>query len=221
MSSSRVHKADRPKWGGNILPEAYTTPSSATDETASKAEAAAEPKPINDKMEGIVRSFGLQVTRQIPQIPGSCNGVNGNFQFVKDANGDINHSYFEEFEGCLILVPDQYRRLEKEKGRTLTEIGGAGVAFTREDVLEALECLKGTRVGVLGGDVLEVVNGRPRYAHDDWHVNRRPQEDLADFLNRSVAEAERYIRSYPDPGDGTIFYSPVISELGVISGPRN
>jgi hypothetical protein len=41
-----------------------------------------------------------------------------------------------------------------------------------------------------------------------------------DYIERSIAEAERYIRSYPDPEDGTILYSPVISELGVGSTAR-
>jgi hypothetical protein len=119
-----------------------------------------------------------------------------------------------------MLIPEAYRKLEKEKGRPLAEIGAAGVAFTRKDVLGALECLKGTQVGVLGGDVLDIVGGKLRYTHDSWHVNRRPQEDVADFLNRSIMETERYIRSYPDPEDGTTLYSPVISELGVVSGAR-
>ncbi len=30
-----------------------------------------------------------------------------------------------------MLIPESYRKLEKEKGRTLTEIGISGVAFTR------------------------------------------------------------------------------------------
>jgi hypothetical protein len=120
-----------------------------------------------------------------------------------------------------MLIPESYRRLEKEKGRALTEIGAAGVAFTREDILEALEYLKGSQVGVLGGDVLEVAGGRPRHTYDSWHADRKNGENVMDFLKRSIAEAEGYIRSYPDPEDGTILYSPVISELGVISGARN
>jgi hypothetical protein len=120
-----------------------------------------------------------------------------------------------------MLIPEPYRRLEKGKGRVLTEIGVAGVAFMREDILEALACLKGSQVAVLGGDVLEIVNGNLRYTHDSWYANRRPEEDLTGYLERSIAEAERYIRRFPDPEDGTILYSPVISELGVLGGPRN
>jgi hypothetical protein len=67
-----------------------------------------------------------------------------------------------------MLVPESYRNLEKEKGRPLTEIGVAGVASTRRDLLTALACLKGSQVGVLGGDVLEIVGGKLRYTHDSW-----------------------------------------------------
>jgi hypothetical protein len=115
-----------------------------------------------------------------------------------------------------MLVPGPYRRIERDKGRSLKEIGAEGVAFTREDVLEALGCLKGSQAGVLGGDVLEVVGGKPRYTYDSWHVDKKPDEDLSDFLKRTVVETEEYVRNYPDPGDGTILYSLAVSELGVI-----
>jgi hypothetical protein len=116
-----------------------------------------------------------------------------------------------------MLIPDAYRRLEKEKGRSLRDIGCAGFAFTRKDILDALESLKGSQVAVLGGDVLEIANGELRYlgTGDNWYADKRPREDLMDYIQRSIVEAERYIRTYPDPEDGTILYSPVISELGV------
>jgi hypothetical protein len=128
-----------------------------------------------------------------------------------------------------MLIPDAYRRLEKEKGRSLREIGCAGIAFTRKDILDALESLRGGQVAVLGGDVLKIASGaqpdglcygKPEPTHDNWYADRRPGEDLMDYIERSIAEAERYIRSYPDPEDGTILYSPVISELGVGSTAR-
>jgi len=131
----------------------------------------------------------------------------------------------------LMLIPDAYRRLEKEKGRSLADIGIAGVAFTRKDILEALEYLQGSQVAVLGGDVLKIVrgvqrassfwDGKPKPTHDNWAADRRPGEDLMDYVERSIAEAERYIRSYPDPEDGTILYSPTISEFGVGSTARS
>lgn len=122
-----------------------------------------------------------------------------------------------------MLIPEAYRRLEKEKGRPLREIGYAGVAFTRKDLLCALQALKGSQVAVLGGHVMEIVNGEIQHQHtyDNWHADKRPGEDLMEYVERSIAEAERYIRSYPDPEDRTILYSPTISELGVGSTARS
>ena len=123
-----------------------------------------------------------------------------------------------------MLIPDAYRRLEREKGRSLSDTGVAGIAFTRKDLLDGLEYLKGSQVVVSGGDVLKISDGaqpnsfyygKPKPTYDSWHADRRPGEDLVDYIERSIAEAERYVRSYPDPEDGTILYCPVISELGV------
>jgi hypothetical protein len=114
-----------------------------------------------------------------------------------------------------MLVPELFREIERERGHSLTEIGTAGVAFTREDALRALECLKGSQAGVLGGDVLKITNGKLRYTHDGWHSDRKQEEDIVNFLRRSITETEKYIQSYPDPGDGTVLYSLVVSELGL------
>jgi hypothetical protein len=98
-----------------------------------------------------------------------------------------------------MLIPESYRRLEKERGRALTEIGAAGVAFARRDILEALACLKGSQIAVLGGEVLKVFNRKPGYTYDSWYANRGPAEDLGAYLERSIAAAEQYVRRHPDP----------------------
>jgi Immunity protein 40 len=114
-----------------------------------------------------------------------------------------------------VLIPESYLNFKKTRGRSLHEIGVAEVAFTRPDALDALQALKGSQAGVLGGDVLKLVNGKPQYTYDNWHVHRAPNEDVWDFLMRSITETENYIRNYPDTEDETILYSLVVSELGV------
>jgi Immunity protein 40 len=71
-------------------------------------------------------------------------------------------------------------RLEKEKGRSLSGIGFTDVAFTRKDIVAALESLKGSQVAVLGGEVMEIVNGKIQHQHtyDNWPANKRPEEVL-------------------------------------------
>jgi hypothetical protein len=114
-----------------------------------------------------------------------------------------------------VLIPDSYRELERIRGRPLREIGSAGFALGRLDALQALALLSGSLTGVLGGDVLKVTDGRLRYTYDNWFVKRIPDEDVMDFLTRSIVESDAYIRAYPDSEDGTVFYSLVISELGL------
>lgn len=114
-----------------------------------------------------------------------------------------------------MLIPEAYLNIKKMRGRSLHEIGVAEVAFTRPDVLDALKSLDGSQAGVLGGDVLKVVGGKPKYTYDNWYVKKAPQEDTTDFLRRSITEAEKYVKAYPDPEDGTILYTLVVSELGM------
>jgi hypothetical protein len=113
----------------------------------------------------------------------------------------------------IVLIPESYFNIKKARGRSLHELGSAGVGFTRSDALDALKCLKGSQAGVLGGDVLKVLKGKLQYTYDNWHVDRMPSEDISDFLKRGITETDNYIRNYPDPENGTIFYSLVVSEL--------
>jgi len=81
--------------------------------------------------------------------------------------------------------------------------------------MKALACLKGSQAGILGGDVLKISNGTPKHTYDSWYVVKRSREGLTEYLARSIAESETYIRNYPDPEDGTVLYSMALSELGL------
>jgi hypothetical protein len=61
--------------------------------------------------------------------------------------------------------------------------------------------------------MLRIAGGKIRYTHDSCYVVKKSGEDIWKYLARSIAEAEVYIQNYPDPEDGTILYSPEISEL--------
>jgi hypothetical protein len=114
-----------------------------------------------------------------------------------------------------MLIPERYTEIRRSKGRSLQDIGVGGCAFAKADALDAVASLVGSQVAIAGGDVLSVASGRPRYTYDNWYVDRRDDESLEDYLARSWVAAERYIREYPDPQDGTILYALVLAELGV------
>lgn len=114
-----------------------------------------------------------------------------------------------------MLIPNRYSEILSKSGRSLQEIGAAGVALTRQYALDAVASLKGSQVAILGGDVLRVVDGKLRYTRDNWYIQRLSGEDIWAYISRSHEKAEAYIRSYQDTEDGSVFYELVISELGV------
>ncbi|MDQ3919122.1 MAG: Imm40 family immunity protein [Acidobacteriota bacterium] len=114
-----------------------------------------------------------------------------------------------------MLIPEKYSEVLNTKGRSLQEIGVNEIALQRPAALEAIQALRGSQMAILGGDVLRLLNGRPMYSGDNWYSEQYNSESLPDFIKRSLNVAEQYIRSYPDPEDGTVLYTLVISELGL------
>ena len=112
-----------------------------------------------------------------------------------------------------MLIPPAYSQIVASKGRPLADIGVNESGLVRTDALSAIEALRGSNVPILGGDVLKMVEGTPRYTYDNWYCDRRTVEDLTAFLQRSWDMAESYVRAYKDPEDGTILYVLVVSEL--------
>jgi hypothetical protein len=114
-----------------------------------------------------------------------------------------------------MLTPQRYLEILKTSGRSLEEIGVRGVALTRRFALDAVASLRGTQVAVVGGDVLVVDGGKPRYTGDNWYVQRLQDEDVFAYIARSHAKAANYISNYRDPEDGSVLYAIVASELGL------
>ena len=113
-----------------------------------------------------------------------------------------------------MLIPHSYEELLQIKGKPLKELGVAGSALVKGDALAAIDVLKGSQVAILGGDVLTFSGGKLSYAKANWYTNRKTNEQLNDFLARSWSESEDYVKSFPDPEDGSILYALVVSELG-------
>jgi len=114
-----------------------------------------------------------------------------------------------------MLIPERYSEILRSAGRSLQDIGVAGVGLSRQHALDAVASLKGTQVAISGGDVLRLRDGRPRYSGDNWYVQRLAGEDLAAYVSRTHEKADTYIRNYQDAEDGSVLYVIVISELGL------
>ncbi len=114
-----------------------------------------------------------------------------------------------------MLIPKRYFDVLEEKGQSLREIGSSEIALARSAALEAIHSLKGSEAAILGGNVVRVFNRRPEYGVESWYAQQQPAEPLFDYLKRSLETAENYIRAFPDPEDGTVLYTLVVSELGL------
>jgi hypothetical protein len=56
--------------------------------------------------------------------------------------------------------------------------------------------LKGGAIGVAGGDVLRIAEGRLLYTDANWYCNRMKGESSMDYANRSVEQALRFVSSF-------------------------
>lgn len=90
-------------------------------------------------------------------------------------------------------------------GRTLESAGVRNLAFERDAALASLEQLSATGVAALGGDVYSVIGINVESTYDSWYCNRDSGEAQADFVERSVAKAMRYIASYQVTAGNAIF----------------
>lgn len=97
------------------------------------------------------------------------------------------------------------------EGRSLAAIGLKGVAWPRTAALEILGHLRGKGIVVLAGDVLRVEGDTPRHTYDNWRAQPAHGEPFSAYAERSVSQAEAYIRGYREAGPGYC-YALVLTE---------
>ena len=80
---------------------------------------------------------------------------------------------------------------------SLASIGCNELAWAKADALELLETLQANHHVVLGGDVLQEVDGKWQHNYDNWHFNPDPSHTHELNSVRSVSKARQYIQNYP------------------------
>jgi len=110
-----------------------------------------------------------------------------------------------------MLGPQRYADVVESHGRRLHELGPGVVGFDRAGAILALDSLNGIGVAIARGEVVRMAGERPDYTTDVWRCDRIVGEDQDHYCRRSAREAEEFIHSYPDPGDGEVLYVLVIS----------
>lgn len=89
------------------------------------------------------------------------------------------------------------------------EINGLGVnnwALSREQSLAAIKEFESQKIAVLGGDVYELVDGKPESNSDNWYCDQEPGEKLDKFFVRSCDHAKQYINNYKNPRGRETFF---------------
>jgi len=92
----------------------------------------------------------------------------------------------------------------KEHGRPLSEInpGSDEYALRVQDALQAIKLLDGTRLPIVGGDILSESNGELVYAYQlwgdryhtlNWSCDPIHSESVEEYINRSVILARECI----------------------------
>jgi len=108
-------------------------------------------------------------------------------------------------------LPQKYLEVLARNGRELKELGIDGAALPKHAALEAVDALwKSGSVPILGGEVFRVASGKLSHSYDTWDCKSNGDPDSELYREDSLAQAEAYIRKYPDPEDGSVLYQLVV-----------
>jgi hypothetical protein len=98
------------------------------------------------------------------------------------------------------------------KGVSLRSLGIRDIALERDDALRAVEFLRNASVPILGGDVYIKRGEKIELTYADWHSDPKPGENADDYLARSWATMESYIKAYPQPSNAATLFALVIGD---------
>jgi hypothetical protein len=97
------------------------------------------------------------------------------------------------------------------RSRILEELGIQDRAWPLEVVLPVLQALDGAAVAVLGGDLYDCRNGKAAPMYESWHSDRESWESFREYADRSLREAQEYVRRYPGQGGRQIWVGLVLA----------
>lgn len=112
-----------------------------------------------------------------------------------------------------MTTAETFQQLLDEKGIPLPELGIRDIALSREDALLAVAFLKKESVPILGGDVYLKRGNKMEADVSSWHSDPKPGENRAEYLARSWATTEEYLRNFPQQPTGIVpFFSMVVGD---------
>ncbi|MGN6510373.1 MAG: Imm40 family immunity protein [Chitinophaga sp.] len=82
-------------------------------------------------------------------------------------------------------------------------------ALTKDQALEVLDKFDDAKISVLGGDVMDNINGEMGFSGAGWHSDREKDETYDDFVKRSIKKAREYIVKYPASQTDDVYFTIV------------
>lgn len=95
------------------------------------------------------------------------------------------------------------------KGVGLQSIGTNRMAWKCDDVLKVIDFLTQNSFGILGGDVLVLVDGELTYTYDNWYLDRYVVKGWEQYVLDSKEKAISYINMYKERNGDDFLYSIV------------
>src|SRR6478609_3727244 len=84
---------------------------------------------------------------------------------------------------------------------SLHHLGVREVALIRQNAVDIISALQGSKWAILGGDVLVERDGAFRHSGDSWHTDRMADDSCPEFIDRSHRESRSYIERFPEKPD--------------------
>jgi len=103
------------------------------------------------------------------------------------------------------LDPMDFAELLRSRGRKIDGFPD-GLGLDRNAALEAVISLRTSGIPVLRCDIVKMAYDLPEYLCDTRHFDRTVGEPLDLHCRRSLLQLEEHVRSFSDPGDGSILY---------------
>ena len=94
-------------------------------------------------------------------------------------------------------VPEKFLELLRQEGISLASEGISDIAFSPIIALQAIQLLRGSLTGIIGGEVWKC-NSEGRFipTYDIWDLDKSDDQSIDEYLLQSWDVAEKQVRRY-------------------------
>jgi hypothetical protein len=111
------------------------------------------------------------------------------------------------------MISNQLKNKILEKATTLEKFGMRDLVWEKEEAKKLISSLMADEIGILGGDVYQIILNNLRPTYDNWSCEPRNGETKDDYFFRSKKSAFDYIEGYPVKEGEKVLFSLVFTEI--------